>query len=281
MADAFYPQPERVQGHFPYISTRAVIAGLLVSIFVFTALTSLGAGVGGLALVQVIENRAGGGLPMGAAIWFALSTLLALFCGGYFAARVSNFITPRIGAAQGLVIASVFFVMVLWQIGMTVGWLGAGVGGILGTAGRAAGAAAERAPAVYSSPQVQALIDRATANLNLRSDPEVVAQGVASRLISGNEEGAKSYLAYQANISVAEADRRLTEIRNDFTAAIESAGQTAARVLSGFGWALFGMMALGAFAATFGGGVGSRENLRHPISIETREAYTRQEPAGV
>lgn len=274
-------QSEQVQGHFPFISWRSVLAGLFITMLVFATLMSLGLAVGGLALTEVIEDRESKGLPIGAAIWFVVSTLVSLFAGSYFAARVSNFITPRIGGAQGLVIASVFFVAFLWQIGMTLGWAGSTIGGAVGTAGRAAGSQAGNVARLYDNPQVQSLLDRATANLNLRSDPEVVAQGVANRLLRGDQEAAKNYLAYQAGITPAEADRRLGEIRGDFVATAENAATTAANVLAGVGWALFGMMVLGALAAAFGGGLGSRENLRHPISIEAREPYASRAPMGV
>ncbi len=274
-------QPEHVQGHFPYVSWRSVVAGLFITFLAFSILVTLGVAIGGLALDNMIEDRQGGGLSMGVAIWFVISTLLALFAGGYFAARVSNFITPRVGGAQGLVIASIFFVAFLWQIGATLGWAGSTIGSALGAAGRAAGSQAGNIARLYDNPQVQVLIDRATANLNLRSEPEVVAQGVVGRLVAGNQEGAKNYLAYQAGITPAEADRRLGEIRAEFAATAEGVGRTAASVLAGAGWSLFGMMVLGSLAAAFGGGLGSRENLRHPISIEAREPYAARAPLGV
>jgi len=265
------------QGQFPFISWRAVLAGIFVTLLTYATLMALGLAFGGLALNQVIENREGAGLPTGAAIWFVLSTLISLFAGSYFAGRVSNFSAPRIGGAQGLVIAAVFFVLFLTQLGITLGWAGSSIAGAVGSAGRAVGSQASNVARLMSNPKVQSLIDQAVGDLNLRSDPEVVAQGLATRLITGDPESAKNYLARQAGISPTEADRRINDIRTDFVAAAESTAKSAANVLMAAGWALFGMLLLGTLAACSGGALGSRENSRHPIL--RRESVEDYQPA--
>ena len=98
----------------PFVSWRSIVAGLLVTLFTFATLMFLGMAVGGVALQGIVDQGSSArGFPIGAGIWLLLSTLLSLFAGSYFSGRVSSFLTSRSGAAQGLVIASLFFVLFL------------------------------------------------------------------------------------------------------------------------------------------------------------------------
>lgn len=261
----------------PYLSWRSVVAGLFISFLCFAILMSLGMAVGGLALNRMVQTPgAQEGFPTGVAIWFIVTTLLSLFAGSYFAARIANFITARIGGAQGLVIASIFFSLFLWQIGLAVGWVG---GGIARTVG-AVGSSVDDVAQVMQNPQVSGLLDRLTGDLNLRSEPDVVVEGVIVRLVRGNENGAINYFARQANIPTEQARQRIGAVREDLQAAIQSTAVGATNMMTGAGWALFATMVIGAIAATMGGALGSRENLRHPISAEARDLIDERSIAG-
>lgn len=265
----------------PFVSWRAVVAGLFVTILTFSILSFLGMAVGGIALSNVVEDGGAQGLSIGAAVWFLLTTLISLFAGSYFAGRVSSFFTARVGAAQGLVIAALFSVLFLYQVGLTLGAVTGGVANAVSGIGGAAANQAGNVNRVLQTPQVQQLIDQATANLNLRSEPEVVAQGVATRLVRGDEQGAKNYLARQAGITPEEADQRIAGIRQDFAAAVESAGKTAASVIQTIGWTMFGMLFLGTLVACWGGAIGARATMRKPLVDSDRVHVGAGIPAGV
>src|SRR5205823_1816201 len=106
-------------GHLPLLSWPAVFAGLFVALLAAAIWLTLGLGIGGLSLESAIVNRSSaGGFTIGSGVWLILTGIFALFIGAYYAARVSNFITGKVGAAHGLVIAALFFGLFFIQLGL-------------------------------------------------------------------------------------------------------------------------------------------------------------------
>ena len=105
----------------PLVSWRSVIAGLLVTLLTLSILVSLGMAFGGITMTDDTSAQSAG---IFTGIWFLISSIIALFAGSYFAARISKFHLNRIGSAQGLVIASLFFGFMLWQTFSAIGWMG-------------------------------------------------------------------------------------------------------------------------------------------------------------
>jgi uncharacterized membrane protein len=248
------------------ISWRAVVAGLLVTLFAMTGLIGLGLAIGGINMDADTTAKSAG---LFSGIWFLASAIISLFAGSYFAARVSKFRTSRIGSAQGLVIASLFLGLFLWQTMSVIGAAGGAVGSMLGKTGEAVASGAQKAgssPAVTSA--VSNITENALGDLNLKSDPGTVAQGVGTRLIRGDADGAKNYLAYQSGISPTEADRRIAEMKVKVDKAVDDAKIAAGTALKSTGWTLFSLVVLGALAAVGGGAVGSMANFKKPLIIE-------------
>lgn len=248
------------------ISGRAIVAGLLVTLFAMAGLIGLGLAIGGINM-DVDTTAKSAGIFSG--IWFTVSSIIALFAGSYFAARVSKFRTSRIGSAQGLVIASLFLGLFLWQTLAMIGAAGSAVGNIVSKTGSVVASGAQTAsnsPAISNT--VNNITESALGDLNLKSDPTVVAQGVATRLIRGDADSAKNYLAYQSGITPAEADRRIASMRIKVDKAIDDAKIATATALKSTGWSLFSLVVLGALAAVGGGAVGSMANFRKPLIIE-------------
>jgi hypothetical protein len=252
------------------LSWRSIVAGLLISVFTMIGLLGLGLAFGGIGLD---EDTTAKGASIFTGVWFLLSALVSLFVGSYFAARVSKFRMGRIGSAQGLVIAALFLGIFLYQTVAALGTAGSTAGAFLGRSGSAiatgAGQAAD-SPAITSV--VQNLAEDALGELNLRSEPSVVAQGVGSRLIQGNTESAKNYLAREAGITPTEADARIAEMRLQVESAMASAKEGAATALKSTGWSLFLLVLLGALSAVAGGGLGSVVNFRKPL-IRENDAF--------
>jgi hypothetical protein len=252
-------------GHFPLLSWRAIIAGFLVTMLVGTILLALGIGVGGLQLQGLAQgNQQGGGLGIGAAVWFLLTALIALFVGSYYAARISNFITSRVGAAQGLVIAALVFFVFFMEVAMGIGLAGQGVGGALSLLG---GTTADLA----NNPQVQSTLNKVIGEQNLKAPPDIIAQGVIVRLAAGDTDGATNFFAYETGQSRAEAEAKLNQINVELQDTLHGAAIGAARAVSGFGWTLFAILFLGSIFSALGGALGSKQNYRHPLARDIAE----------
>lgn len=243
----------------PQISWRAIFAGAFVAILVDMLLMTLGMAVGGIGLERVVQQGGVEGLSIGAGIWFIISAIVALGCGSYVASRVSGLVPSRVGGVEGLVVSALLFVALFSGIGYGLGAVGRATGAVLGGAGRGM-------TNLAGNDQVQSVIQGALGDMKLRSDPTQVAQGVVSRLLSGDQQGAASYLATEAGIEPSQARARLQEMRTDLTSAAQGAGQSVARGVQYAGWTMFLAILLGSGAGLLGGAWGARRNFRQPMS---------------
>jgi hypothetical protein len=255
------------------LSWRAIFAGTLISLLTYFTLLSLGLAIGSSALQGVLQGGEGGSaLGWGTGLWFIASVLVSLFVGAYAASRVSGLVTTRIGRVQGAVITALFFGFMLSQVGSLIGLAGKGVGSVVG-------AVSDNAGDIADNPQVQATVDDALGDLNLRSDPRTVAQGVGSRLLRGDSQGAKTYLAREAGISPADADQRINSASQKVQAYATQAAGKAAQGAKIAGWSLFGALVLGTLVSMFGGGLGAGVNLRAPLSRSDSRSIREQRAA--
>jgi hypothetical protein len=252
--------------HYDTINWKAIFAGSFVSLLTYLAFFSLGLVIGSSSLENAaLGTSSASGLGVGTGIWMIASIIVSIFAGSFASSRVGGAIPIRIGRVQGLVVAALFFVFVLSQIGSAVGLLGKGIGATVASVGGATGD-------LSKTPQVQDLIDQALGNLNLKSPPETVAQGVASRLVQGNPEGAKNYLARQAGITPQQADAQIQELKPKVENALRKSGAAAANTVKSIGLALFLSILLGSIAGSIGGSVGAAMNLRIPVSRSDEKA---------
>jgi len=258
-------EPENFNAH-ALISLRAILAGLLISTLTMIGLIGLGLAFGGIGLDEDTSARSAG---IFTGVWFLAGSIISLFVGSYFAARMSKFKTGRIGSAQGLVIASLFLGFFLYQSIVAIGSVGSAAGSFLGKTGGAIASGVEKAA---GNPTVNNFItefsEDAIGDLNIRSDVSTVAQGLGSRLLRGDTEGAKNYLAGQAGISPAEADTRIATLKTRMDQTIAETKEGTATALRSTGWSLFLLVALGVLAATGGGALGSVANFRKPLIRE-------------
>ena len=245
------------------ISFRAIAAGLLLTMFVMIGLTGLGLAFGGISMDEETTVR---GVGMFSGIWFIASVFISLFLGSYFASRVSKFRMGRVGSVQGLVIASLFLVFFLYQLVSALGTAGLAVGSLLGKTGRVIALSAQKMenyPAVRNT--ISHLSEDALGDLNLRSGLQVVAEGIGSRILRGNTEGAKNYLAREAGITPTEADARIAQMKAKVDEYVSNAKEATATALRSTGWTLFFLVVLGGLAGILGGGLGSVVNFRKPL----------------
>ena len=248
------------------ISWRAIFAGAFVALLAYFALLSLGVAVGSGSLESAAQGTgSASGIGLGAGIWMAVSIFLSLFAGSFAAGRIGGTLPIRIGRAQGLVITALFFVFVFSQVGSAVGLLGKGVGSTVSAIGNAT-------TDISQNPQVQDLTDQALGNLHLKSPPEVVAKGVVMRVVQGDADGAKNYLAGQAGITPAQANDLIERLKPQVEQVLRNLGAGAAKAASAVGWAIFFSIVLGSIGGSLGGSFGAALNLRKPVSSADERA---------
>ena len=129
-----------VRGYTPRIERRvswaAVIAGSLMAIALMVLLAMLGTGIG----ASTIDPLASGdGTPsastfgIAAAAWWAVSTLISLFVGGWVAGRLSGVPFKAEGGLHGLLTWAIALLATVYLVGSGAGTLLSTAGGILGT----------------------------------------------------------------------------------------------------------------------------------------------------
>lgn len=251
--------------HHHLLCWKSTAGGVLIAIMAFMTLSSLGAAIAGHTAESMINREQGGSaLASGAGLWLGLSAVISLFCGSYFALRISRFKTNKIGAAHGFVVASIFFILLFIGAGNVIGGLAQGFGSLAKGAG-------STASQLSSSPAVQDTLNRVIgSSTQLKSPPSEVAQGLAVRLLQGDTESAKNYYAYQSGLPQAEVDQKVAQLKADFDAALKTAGEKAANAVGDTGLSMFVVFLAGLIGAVVGGRVGAHANNDRPFAVTDR-----------
>ena len=110
------------------ISWGAVLAGVIVSLVTMLVLNLLGIGIGLASINPVTEASPFSGVGIGAIIWYILSNLIAIFAGGYTAARLSGIPIPVISTFHGILSWCLYTLISFWLLTTAVGSIVSGVG---------------------------------------------------------------------------------------------------------------------------------------------------------
>lgn len=249
---------------------RAVFAGVFVAELVYIVLLTLGLAIGAMQVSNLIQGTGSArALGSGFGIWMVITVVLSLFAGSYAAGRASGIVATRVGYIQGAVISSLFFIMMLSQIGFSVGMIGAGLTNLTS---KVAGQAAQ----VADTTRTIDLVEDVIGDLHFRSSPDVVMAGVLSRLQRGDRESALNYIASQANISKEEATARFNDLNNRFQILMSDLGTKSAQAARWLGFSAFSMLLLGSVAALIGGAFGAQMNMRKPWARMDRAVFGHQ-----
>jgi hypothetical protein len=153
----------------------AVFAGLVVALALQAVLTLLGAAIG----LSTMDDGAGRGLGIGAAIWVILSVLISLYVGGLVTGHLAGVLTRGDGALHGILMWGLSTILAVYLIA-------SGVSGILGGAVHLAssGAAATASAAAQDSPAAQRLGNAARSMMD-------TVQESAGEVVSNTREGAE------------------------------------------------------------------------------------------
>lgn len=145
------------------ISWGAVFAGALLALVTQLGLSLLGAGIG-LGTIDPLEERNPmSGIGTGAAIWWGLSTLVALYVGGLVAGRLAGVPRRTDGLLHGLLSWALFTLVTFYLLTTALGGIVSGVGSVAGKtlalAGRGVAAVAPEAGAAVKNALQERGID--------------------------------------------------------------------------------------------------------------------------
>jgi hypothetical protein len=260
------------------ISWGAIFAGVLVTLAIFLTLQMLGAGIGAVSIdLTGGETTSPRALGIGAAIWWLITGLIALFIGGWVAGRLAWLPSAIDRVLHGLTVWSLFYV-VMFLLATTA--LSALVGGgiaLLGSGVSAAGQAAD-------SPQGQGMLQQALESVGL--SPQIIQQEIAKAMGAGGQQADDSLvaavndylrgsrtpqerqelaqqIAQNTGMSQAQADQTITNLER----AGQQARETGEQVATITGATFIGLaisMLLGALAAALGGLLATRPESAPP-----------------
>src|SRR4051812_41750134 len=87
--------------NFRRVAWSAVFAGVVVTLIIQALLSLLGIGIGAASVEPLQQANPGKGLGIGAAIWFLICTLIAVYCGARVAGRMSAGVSKAERVVQG------------------------------------------------------------------------------------------------------------------------------------------------------------------------------------
>lgn len=253
------------------VSWGAIFAGTFVATAVFLTLQILGMGIG-LSTVDPAtgETPSASTFGIGAAIWWLITGLIALFIGGWVAGRFGWLPYKLDRILHGLTTWAFFYVIMFYLLTTTLSTL---VGGGLSMLGQTASAAGQAAGEVATSPQGQQMAQQQGLSLDAikqqiakamgadtgqtgqQADIGQVASAVGDYLkgprTPENRQKAVQEVAQATGQSEAEADQMIAKMEQT----TEQAKETGEQVANVTGITFIGIaisMLLGALAAILG-----------------------------
>lgn len=258
------------------VSWGAILTGVVVALAVQVLLAMLGAGIG-LATIEPTQqgdNPSATGMGIGAAIWWALSGIIAAFLGGWVASRLAGQPSREAGMLHGLAAWAVATLVVLYLVSSAAGSL---IGGAFNVAGRtlsgvgsaAGGAVSAAAEQINPLEMIQDEI-RSAANPN---DPEAAGRQLAAamgRVLTGEGDAVNQARQAAVDILVRQGmaqeeaqqrvqgwEQRYRETREQVEQQARTAADAAADGASAAAFYGFIALLLGAAAGALGGRTGT------------------------
>jgi hypothetical protein len=281
------------------ISWGAIIAGIAVVLVIELLLMLLGLAIG----ATTIDPAAGGSgtpdastLGIGSAVWWLISTAIAVFAGAWVAGRLAGMPTKTDGMLHGIVTWAAATLLAFYLLTSTIGSIVSGAFGTLGTVAQTISQStqslAQGAMQVVPDEiqqQIDQLLARAPsaagqAQQEVQQTQQAAGGGspidVAQRVIRGVQEGASpqdrqaavNVIAQQAGIPPQEAEQRLEQFQQTYqqytTQAAEQARQAADAAASTVAqvsfWSVVALV-IGGILAAIGGRLGTPRDLRLPV----------------
>ena len=276
------------------ISWGAIFAGAVVALVTQLALNLLGASIGLAAVDPAAEANPFSGIGIGAGIWLIVSTIAALFTGGYVASRLAGMPDRTDGILHSIVTWSVVTLFAVYFMTSAVGTVLNTATGLIGQTVTAV------APVVSQEVQQQLqqegvsldalvsdVIDQAQQQIG--NDPGTAAgndtelsQAIQALAEPGNDAADRQalidLLRARTNMTEAEARQQVQQYEQQFEQARQQAqqvqqqavqiGDRAAATLSSAALWAFIAMVVGVLAAVAGGVVGVPRDLPASPSLQ-------------
>ena len=238
------------------ISWGGVWAGVLTVLGTLLFLTTLGLAIGVTAADP--GNADASALGIGAAVWSALSLLIALFVGGMAATRLGMILDKAAGAFEGALVWVVSFLIILWLASSGVRLIASGISNVFGGVTQTIGAATGGLDDLSSGD-----VDQILSRLN---NPQT-ANTVASVTGMSEQEASSRLNALAQRVEAARdnPEQAAVEVRREVEGLVAQARQqlpaTAERVQEGAAksaWLTFVAMLISLLAAIGGAMTGRR-----------------------
>ncbi len=290
-------------GIFKRVSWGALFAGLVVTLVVELVLTLLGFGIGLGSIKPATEQQPFSGIGVGAAIWLGITTLMALFIGGWVTAKLAGSVRGLNGVLHSIVMWGLVSLLSFYLMTTAIGAL---IGGAASVIGKGLSAVSSGVAAV--APQAKEVIQQQLAEKGItpekmmneakqlmRQSKGAGAGGVAApadedlkdalqRVFSSGQtsvnpadkEALVTALVARTNMSRADAERKVDTWIQQYQQTAQSAQQTKQQALQATQQAMQGLskasiwifvlMVLEAAVAAWGGWLGSSRELMPPAA---------------
>jgi hypothetical protein len=149
MAESYVESSRAGTTVFSRVSWGAVFAGVVITLVLQALLTLLGIGIGAAKVEPLQQAEPGKGLTAGAAIWFLISTLIAVYVGAMIAGKKSGSVTKGDRGLHGLLVWGTSAIIGVVSLTTTAGAFLGGAGSLLG----GTAAMTQRAPMIGSYSQ--------------------------------------------------------------------------------------------------------------------------------
>jgi len=237
------------------ISWAAIIAAVIFALALQLVLNMIGAGLGFSAIDPLQgETPSATTFSIAAGIWMVVSSIFALFTGGWLASYLAGVTRDEDGTLHGLVtwgLSCLFVVLFL----MTV--FGSLLGSTLNGLGYGAAAAA---------PQV-AQSGTATSAPVSEEDIRVLINQLISE--GSTKEALVDTVVARTKMSRAEATEAVEQAQQTARVAVDKTAEALAHVML---WGALSLI-LGAMAAGLGGSIGARDSRRIPVQRTADPRY--------
>lgn len=140
------------------VSWGAILAGVVITLVTQLLLSILGLGIGASTINPATEQNPMTGFGTGAGIWFAVTTLISLFAGGWVAGRLAGIPRAIDSLLHGLLTWGLATLLIFYLLTTTVGSLIGGTFRVLGS-----GLSAVTSGAVAAAPQIAGAVQNQAA----------------------------------------------------------------------------------------------------------------------
>jgi hypothetical protein len=250
------------------ISWGGVFGGVLAGLGTLLLLTTLGVAIG----ISAVDPNSpdGSAVGTGAALWTALTLLIALFIGGWASTRLSMLWERTTAFFEGALVWVLSVIMILYLAANGIGLVARGAFNVVGQVAETASSAMGPELQEMSGGNVDQMLQRlrdpqtaqqlATVTGASASEVQRTLDDIATRVEASRDDPA------QATAAVREGMQPLIERAKQNAAQLAERAQPAA---SRAAWISFGALLISLFAAVAGAAVGRRSVARRATGQTT------------